>query len=81
MEARYRLVLSRNSSKKKLACFVNRKYVKKVLINRKVSRGIPKSPPNYNIFINENLTLTSNKIAFLCRKLKMQDHIGKTYVK
>ena len=32
-----------------------------------------------NIFINENLTPTNNKIAFHCRELKRNGRIGKTY--
>ena len=37
--------------------------------------------PNYNIFINKNLTLRNSKIAFLCRKLNNADHIKKAFIK
>ena len=37
-------------------------------------RKIPSISLSYNIFINENLTLRNNEIAFLCQKLKRADH-------
>lgn len=40
-----------------IVCFVNRKYAKKILINRKRATIILNSSPNYNIFIKENLIL------------------------
>ena len=39
---------------------------------------IPSISLSYNIFINENLTLRNNEIAFLCQKLKRADHTEKT---
>ena len=34
IEACHRVGVSKNSSKKKIICFINRKYTKKALINR-----------------------------------------------
>ena len=67
IEARHRVGYQRKSSKKTIACFINRKHEKKALISRKILRK--SSSPNRNVFINENLTVKSNKIAFLSRKL------------
>ena len=39
------------------------------------------SSPNCNIFINENLTVKNNEIAFLGRKLKRSGHTCKSYTK
>ena len=41
-------------------------------------RKIRNTSPNYNIFVNENLTLRNCKIA---RKLKRADHIEKTFAR
>ena len=53
----------------------------KALLNRSKLRKIPSTSLNHNIFVNENLTLRSRKIAFLCRKLKRADHIEKTFTR
>ena len=53
----------------------------KALIKRKWLRVISNLLLNYNIFINENLTLKNNKIAFVCCKLKCRGHIEKTCTK
>ena len=83
VEACHRIGKSKNSPKKALARFINRKHTKKALINRKGLININKSSLSLsssdNIFINENLTPMNNKIAFHCRKLKCNGQIDKTY--
>ena len=83
IEACHRTGKSKNSSKKAIVRFINRKYVKKALINRKALISINKSSLSMSssdkIFINENLTPMNNKIAFHCRKLKRNGQIDKTY--
>ena len=54
--------------------FIDRKHVKKALIDRKGLLNINQpslglSSSDY-IFMNENLTPVNNKVAFHCRKLK-----------
>ena len=60
---------------------MNRKFSKNAVLNRSKLRKIPSTSSNYNIFINENLTLRNSKITFLCRKLKRADHIEKTFAR
>ena len=83
IEACHCIGKSKNSSIKTIVRFINRKYAKKALINRKGLININKSslilPSSDNIFINENLTQMNNKIAFHCRKLKRNGQIHKTY--
>ena len=85
IEACHRTGKSKNSSKKKktIVRFINRKYAKKGVINKKGLININKSSLSMsssdNIFINENLTPMNNKIAFHCRKLKRNGQIDKTY--
>ena len=69
--------VSTNNSKKTIVCFINRKYAKKALTSRKNLRK--SSSPNCNVFINENLTVKNNEIAFLSRKLKRSGHLTKIY--
>ena len=76
IEACHRIARSKNSSKKTTVCFINRKYAKKALLNRKILR---KNITYNNIFINENLTKTNNLIAYNCRKLKRNGMIDKSY--
>ena len=64
---------SLNNSRRIIVRFTNRKFSKKALLNRSKLRKIPSTSPNYNIFVNENLTLRNRKIAFLCRKLIRAD--------
>ena len=64
----------KTSSKKTIVRFVNRKYCKKALINRKKLVNINSETKcnfskNNKIFINENLTRTNESIAFCSRKL------------
>ena len=83
IEACHRIGKSKNSLKKTIVRFINRKHTKKALINRKGLININKSSLSLsssdNIFINQNLTPMNNKIAFHCRKLKRNGQIDKTY--
>ena len=75
IEACHRVGLSINNSKKTIVRFINRKHAKKALISRKNLRK--SSSPNCNVFINENLTIKNNEIAFLSRKLKLSGRLIK----
>ena len=79
IEAWHCVGVSKNNSKKTIVRFINRKHAKKALISRK-NLG-KSSSPNCNIFINENLTVKSNKISFLSRKIKRGGHLTKTYTR
>ena len=57
---------SGDNSRRTIVRFMNRKFLKKALLNRSKLQKIPSTSPNYN----ENLTLRNSKTAFLCRKLK-----------
>ena len=85
IEACHHVGKSKNSSKKTIVRSINRKHAKKALINRKGLININKFPHSLsssgNIFINENLTPTNNKISFHCRKRKRNDQIDKTYLR
>ena len=79
IEACHRVGVSKNSSKKTIVRFINRKHAKKTLLSRK---NLRKSlSPNCNVFINENLTVKNNEIAFLGRKLKRSGHLNKIYTR
>ena len=80
-EAYHRMDSSLNNSRRIIVRFTNRKFSKKALLNRSKLRKIPSTSPNYNIFVNENLTLRNRKIAFLCRKPIRADHIEKTFAR
>ena len=69
----------KNNSKKTIVRFINRKHAKKALTSRKNLRK--SSSPNCNVFINENLTIKNNKIAFANRKLKLSGHLTKIYAR
>ena len=71
IEACHCVGVSKNSSKKTIVRFINRKHAKKALISS--------SSPNCNVFITENVTLKNNEIAFLGRKLKRSGHLNKIY--
>ena len=81
IEACCRIGKSRNSSKKTIVCFNNRKFAKQALYKRKKLKSIDKSTlaVTDNVFIEENLTLVYSRIAYDCRKLKCQNLISKTY--
>ena len=76
----------KTSSKKTIVRFVNRKYCKKALINRKKLRNV-NSETKYNfsrnnqIFINENLTRLNESLAFCGRKLKKNGVIHSSFTK
>ena len=71
----------RNSSKKTIARFTNRKFAKQVLYNKKGLKSIDKSTLGLtnDIVINENLTTVKKRIEHNCRKRKRQNCISKTY--
>ena len=52
-------------------------------INRYLQNSleISNSSSYYNVYSNKNVTLTDNKIVFICWKLKCTGHIGKTMQK
>ena len=75
IEACHRVGVSKNSSKKTIVRFINRKHAKKTLISRKKLRK--SSSCNCNVFINENFTVKNKEIAFLGRKLKRSGHLNK----
>ena len=79
IEAFRRVGVSKTSSKETIVRFINRKHAKKALISRKNLRKNP--APNCNVFINENLTVKNNEIAFLDRKLKRSGHLNKIYTR
>ena len=79
IKACHRVDVSKNSSKKTIVRFINRKHAKKALISRKDLRK--RSLPNSNVFKNENLTMKNNEIAFLSRKLKRRGHLTKLYTR
>ena len=76
-----RIWKSRNSSKKAIVCFNNRKFAKQALYKRKKLKSTDKSTlaVTNDVFIKENLTLVYSRIAYDCRKLKRQNLISKTY--
>ena len=63
-----------NKSKKTIVRFLNRKHCKKALLNRRKLQNLDKEKhgfsQNTKVFINENLTLINESIAFNGRKLK-----------
>ena len=83
IEACHRVGKSRNNSKKTIIRFVNRKFAKKALVNRKSLKNIDKSSiglsNSSDIFINENLTPTNSKLAFHCRKLKREGFVDRNF--
>ena len=62
------------NQKKKIVRFLNRKHCKKALLNRRKLQNLDKEKhgfsQNTKVFINENLTLMNENIAFNGRKLK-----------
>ena len=79
IEACHRVGVSKNSSKKTIVRLINRKHAKKAFLSRKNLRK--STSPNCNVFINENLTVKNNQIAFLGRKLKRSGHLNKIYTR
>ena len=65
-----------------IAPVINKKHCLKTLRNKKKLMSIDKNSigiPNANLFIGENLTPASSKLAFNCRKLKRDGEIEKCY--
>ena len=61
---------------------INKKHCLKTLRNKKKLMSIDKNSigiPNANLFIGENLTPASSKLAFNCRKLKRDGEVEKCY--
>ena len=82
IEACHRIGKSMKNSKRTIVRFVNRKFSKQALYNRKRLAKIDKHSlglSNTNLFLNENLTIVNNRIAFHCRSLKRNGLITKTY--
>ena len=83
IEACHRVGKSRNNSKKTIIRFVNRKFAKEAIVNRKSLKNIDKSSivlsNSSDIFINENLTPTNSKLAFYCRKLKREGFVDRNF--
>ena len=74
LEDCHRICKSNNGSKKTVIRFINWKYCKKALFNRKQLEKIDlkkhQSVSGTRIFINENLTVKNEHLAFNCRQLK-----------
>ena len=73
-----------NKPRKTMIRFGNRKFAKKVLLNRKGLKHADTSSlelDSHKVFINENLTHANNKIAFHSRSLKRNSLIDKCYTK
>ena len=74
VEECHRIGKSNNGSKETIIRFVNRKYYKKALLNRKQLERIDLRKHHLvsgtRIFINENLTVKNEHLAFNCRQLK-----------
>ena len=55
-------------------CFLNRKHFKKALLNRRKLQSLDKEKHSFSqntkVFINENMTVVNENIAFNSRKLK-----------
>ena len=55
-------------------CFLNRKHCKKALLNRRKLQSLDKEKHSFSqntkVFINENVTVVNENIAFNGRKLK-----------
>ena len=80
-----RIGKSNNGSKKTIVRFINRKYCKKALLNRKQFEIIDLKKHQFvsdtKIFINENLTVKNEHLAFNCRQLKKRNYIFSTFTK
>ena len=81
----HRIGKSNNGSKKTIIRFINRKYCKKALLNRKHWRELILKKHQFEsgtkIFINEDLTVKNEHLAFNCRQLKKRNYIFDTFRK
>ena len=70
----HRIGKSNNGSKKTIIRFTNRKYCIKALLNRKqlerINLKIHQFVRGTMVFVNENLTVKNELLAFNCRQLK-----------
>ena len=84
IEACHRLGKQMNKPRRTIIRFVNRKFAKKALLNRKGLKHADTSSlglDSHKVFINENLTRANSKIAFHSRSLKRNLLIDKCYTK
>ena len=84
IEACHRLGKQMNKPRKTIIRFVNRKFAKKALLNRKRLKHAETSSlglDSHKFFINENLTRANSKITFHSRSLKRNSLIDKCYTK
>ena len=81
----HRIGKSNNGSKKTMIRFVNRKYCKKALRNKKQLERIDLKKHHLvsgtRIFINENLTIKKEHLTFNCKQLKKRNYIFSTFTK
>ena len=79
----HRIGKSNNGSKKTIIRLVNRKCCKKALLNRKQLERTDLRKHLFvsgtRIFINENLTVKNEHLAFNCRQLKKELYIQHIY--
>ena len=84
IEACHRLGKQKNKPRKTIIKFINRKFAKKALLNRKELKHADTSSlglDSHKVFINENLTRANSKFAFHSRSLKRNSLIDKCYTK
>ena len=85
VEECHRIGKSNNGSKKTIIRFVNRKFCKKALLNRKQLERIDLRKHHLvsgtRIFINENLIVKNKHLAFNCRQFKKRSYIFGTFTK
>lgn len=84
IEACHRVGKPNHNSRKTIIRFVNRKFAKKALLNRKNLKSANTSSlglDNKKIFINENLSRANSKIAYYSRSLKRSSLIEKCFTK
>ena len=76
---------SNSKSKKTIVRFVNRRFCKKALLNKKKLSNLDHGKYNFSrstkIFINENLTKMNESIAYECRNLKRKGVISACYTR
>ena len=81
----HRIGKSNNGSKKTIIRFINRKYCKQALFNRKRLETLNYRKHEFDIgkkaFINENLTIRNEQLAFNCRQLKRKKQVFATFTK
>ena len=81
IEECHRIGKSNRNSKKTIVRFINRKYCKCALVNRKKLKSFNSEStglPNVKLSFNENSTEYNNTVAFYGRKLKRSGLINST---